>query len=95
MDNRQDDGLPLPLEGNATEVAPLMVDRRQLAEILKVSPRLIQKLQASAHLPAPIRLGRAVRWRGEEIRSWVDAGCPQRDCWELMYPTHLESSPRR
>jgi len=29
----------------------------------------------------PVRLGRAVRWRAEELRAWVEKGCPPRARW--------------
>ncbi len=39
----------------------------------------------SQHLvPAPIRIGRSVRWRADEIRRWIGAGCPARDAWERI-----------
>jgi conjugative relaxase-like TrwC/TraI family protein len=28
-------------------------------------------------VPEPVRLGRTVRWRLEDIHSWIAAGCPQ------------------
>lgn len=55
-----------------------------MAELLGVSERHIWGLNASGRLPAPIRLGRSVRWNRDEIVAWVGAGGPPRDRWERM-----------
>jgi len=34
--------------------------------------------------PAPIRLGRSVRWDESELDAWIAAGCPCRERWETM-----------
>lgn len=54
------------------------------AKLLGISERHLWSLSASGRLPAPIRLGRSVRWRLDELRAWLDAGCPPRDRWEAM-----------
>jgi predicted DNA-binding transcriptional regulator AlpA len=32
----------------------------------------------------PVRLGRAVRFRADELSRWVSAGCPAADRWRAM-----------
>jgi predicted DNA-binding transcriptional regulator AlpA len=32
----------------------------------------------------PIHLGRAVKYRADELARWVDAGCPASTRWEAM-----------
>ena len=59
----------------------------EVAELLNVSTRHIWKLHATGRLPAPIRLGRSVRWRADELRAWLEAGCPSRECWAKMKGT--------
>jgi len=56
----------------------LLTDAAGVARLLQVSPRHVQKLDASGRLPAGICLGRAKRWRVEEIRRWVQNGCKPR-----------------
>jgi hypothetical protein len=29
-----------------------------------------------------MRIGRATLWRADELRAWVEAGCPRRAEWE-------------
>lgn len=46
-------------------------DTRQLAEHLGMSPRYIQQLVKEGRIPF-IRLGRSLRFRQDEIATWVD-----------------------
>jgi len=56
----------------------------EVAKILSVSPRHVWSLDSSGRLPMPIRLGKSVRWRRDEIHAWIEAGAPTRDRWERM-----------
>ncbi len=64
------------------EPPPMLLDRPALACTLGVSLRSIDKLRARGGLPGPLRLGRSVRWRRDEIAAWLAAGAPPRDVWE-------------
>ena len=59
-----------------------MINDRQLAERLGVCRASIWRLLSAGRLPEPIRLGRNVRWRENEITDWINADCPPRDKWE-------------
>lgn len=52
-----------------------------LAARLGLGRATIYRQVAAGRLPAPIRIGRAVRWRRAEIEDWVAAGCPPRSRW--------------
>lgn len=62
----------------------LALTARQAAKLLGISTRHLWALNSSGRLPAPIRLGRSVRWRRDELQAWLDANCPSRDKWEAM-----------
>lgn len=62
-----------------TTVETELVTVKAVAGMLSVSQRQVWKLYASGRIPAPVRLGRSVRWRRLEIEEWVAAGCPARD----------------
>lgn len=64
----------------------LAMPAAELAKQLGISLRHLHALNSSGRLPRPVRLGRSTRWRAEEIRRWLDAGCPARDRWEAMRP---------
>jgi predicted DNA-binding transcriptional regulator AlpA len=56
---------PLPIE-------PLL-SVTDLARILAVSRRSLERLRAAGKLPRPdLHLGRSPRWRAETIRRWLD-----------------------
>lgn len=63
-----------------------LLDVRQLATRLRLSPRQIWKLNSSGKIPAPVRIARSVRWDADTIASWVRAGCPSRDVFEARLP---------
>jgi len=37
-----------------------------------------------APIPQPVRIGRSLYWRTEELKAWVAAGCPDRGTWIAM-----------
>jgi prophage regulatory protein len=39
---------------------------------------------AAGRIPAPIKLGGRTLWRTQELRAWVEAGCPDRRVWEAL-----------
>lgn len=44
-----------------------LLTRRDIAERLQISVRQVHRF----HLPAPVRLGRLVRWRQEDVDNWI------------------------
>jgi excisionase family DNA binding protein len=57
----------------------LLIDSRQAAKLLNVSPRTLWAMQKSRSMLPPIRIGRAVRWSLEALKKWIEAGCPKPD----------------
>jgi excisionase family DNA binding protein len=55
----------------------ILIDSREVAKLLKVSPRKLWKMQDTGEMPPPVRIGRAVRWSYEALKKWVDSGCPK------------------
>src|SRR5690348_10946534 len=80
--------IPTPAKWSRDEapdaVAPLAYTADDLARLLQCSKRHLAAMHSSGRLPRPIRLGRSVRWRADELRAWLDAGAPARDRWEAM-----------
>ena len=73
--------LPGDQPTSAPVVEPLLLSARDLAAILRFGLRTIRSMDAAGKLPAPIRIGGSVRWRLDELRAWLDAGCPDRETW--------------
>ena len=55
-----------------------------LSQCLRISQRQCWRMSKRGLLPAPLRIGRCVRWRLSEISEWLQAGSPARDQWETM-----------
>jgi excisionase family DNA binding protein len=55
---------------------PLLISVDELAMILKISPRSVWRLLSAGKMIEPIRIGGAVRWRFQEVKNWIDQGCP-------------------
>lgn len=70
---------------NATkQTAEKLLTAQAVGEMLSLSKRQIFRLNSSGKIPAPIRIGGAVRWSAEEISAWLAAGAPDRKTWESV-----------
>lgn len=56
-----------------------------LAALLHCCRRTIYRRNDAGEIPAPVRIGRQVRWRTAEVLAWLDASCPRRDRWEPIW----------
>lgn len=54
---------------------PLLLDVRQVAEILGCSARHVARLAHEGRMPRPVHVGALARWRVAEIESWIEHGC--------------------
>jgi len=61
-----------------------LISAKTLGQMLSLSKRQIHRLNSSGKIPAPIRIGGAVRWSAEEISAWLAAGAKDRKIWEAM-----------
>jgi predicted DNA-binding transcriptional regulator AlpA len=59
-----------------------LVNTRQTANLLDVSERKVFAMQTEGRMPAPLRIGKAVRWRKRELEAWIDAGSPPLRDWK-------------
>jgi len=62
--------------------APLLLTAKQAAKTCSKSLRTWRMWDSAGWIPQPIRIGRSTLWRADELRQWVDAGCPRREEWE-------------
>lgn len=59
--------------------SPLILTIGEVAELLKISVRSVNRLDSARWMPMPIRILGCKRWRRLEIEAWVAAGCPKSD----------------
>lgn len=62
----------------------LTVSAKELAIMLGVSVRQIWRLNAAGMLPRAVSLGGSRKWLRKEIEAFLEAGCPDRETWEMM-----------
>ncbi len=66
-----------------------------VATLLGISERHLWTLNATGRLPAPIRLGKAVRWSTAELRDWLQAGAPTEPPGKQQKGTGNDRHPAR
>ena len=60
----------------------LLIDMREASKLLKVSQRTIYAMHSQGRMPKPIRIGSAIRWPYNQLKAWVDSGCPETNQWK-------------
>lgn len=68
---------------------PLLMTAAEVGEQLRKSERQVYRDDATGRIPRPVRVGRAVRWRRDELIVWIGAGCPDRETWDSMRDAYL------
>ena len=69
---------------NKTDQTCQLLSAKTLGEMLNLSKRQVFRLNSCGKIPAPIRIGGAVRWSADEISAWLAASAPDRRTWEVM-----------
>ncbi len=59
-------------------------DAKTFGQRLSLSKRQIFRLNACGKIPAPLKIGGAVRWEASIIEDWLAAGAPDRKSWEAI-----------
>ncbi len=62
----------------------MLMNVQDVARELRVSSRHIWAMLSKGAIPAPLRAGRAVRWRRDDIERWIAAGMPARQAFEAQ-----------
>ena len=68
----------------ATTPINQLLNAKSLGQVLALSKRQVFRLNSCGKIPAPIRIGGAVRWSAQEVSAWLAAGAPDRKTWETM-----------
>ncbi len=58
------------------ELKPLLIDAREVAQLMGVSLSHVRRLADRGALPSPRKVGRLIRWSRREIEEWIAGGCP-------------------
>lgn len=69
------------LHGRLPDDSGLLIDTKELAGLLNIGSRTLWRLTQMRAVPAPVHLGRMVRWRLAEVLAWIEADCPPQREW--------------
>ena len=53
-----------------------LLTAQEVAAMCGVVPDTVRRMSDRGSMPAPVRLGRAVRWRLGDIDEWIADSCP-------------------
>lgn len=62
----------------------LAIDAQAAGALFGLSERAWRRLDVTGQVPAPVHIGRNVRWRLSELARWARRGCPDRDTWNSI-----------
>lgn len=54
----------------------VLIPASRVARMLQVSTRTLWRLCAAGKVIGPVKIGRNVRWRRDELMRWIADGCP-------------------
>jgi predicted DNA-binding transcriptional regulator AlpA len=63
-------------------VEPLLISAAAAAQMCGRSVASWWRDHSAGRIPAPLKLGGRTFWRAEELRRWIEVGCPPRKLWE-------------
>jgi predicted DNA-binding transcriptional regulator AlpA len=74
-------------------VTPLLVPASVAGPMCGRSEASWWRDHAALRVPAPVKLGGRTLWRVEELRRWVESGCPARPEWETRQAAQAGGRP--
>lgn len=64
------------MKSAVTKQSAMLINAKELAEMLSVSARHIWRMKATGKLPKAVEIGNCIRWKLVEISDWLTMGCP-------------------
>ena len=60
--------------GGASDL-PALLTINDMAKLLRCSIRTVARMRRDGHVPSPLKIGGALRWRVDVVKAWIDQGC--------------------
>ena len=77
------------MQENTPSDASLLIKDVEVCRFAGIGRATFHRLRAAGKIgPQPVRLGRAVRYRRDEVLRWIAAGCPDSASWRAMEAQH-------
>jgi predicted DNA-binding transcriptional regulator AlpA len=71
--------------GDALADDVMLIDAEGVCARLSIGVSHLHAMRRAGKFPlAPVHLGRAVRWKTDDLVRWVSAGCPAADRWRML-----------
>jgi predicted DNA-binding transcriptional regulator AlpA len=71
-----------------------LIDMKNLARLVGVGQRMTWRRLSKGVVPKSMSItGKVTRWRADEIRAWIESGCPPQDEWEQMRESRFSDWP--
>ena len=64
-----------------TEEMKKLLAGRDAALVCGVTPRLWRLWNKMGYTPMPVKIGKLLFWKHQELDAWIEAGCPRREDW--------------
>ena len=68
-----------------TTPRPVLLTRRDLAEVLRISSRTLDRMRAGGDILDPLPGAGCPRWHPAEVATWVAAGRPRAEVWRRLH----------
>lgn len=82
-------------DGDVLAVDAALLTAEQAWTLCGLSKSAWYKYHSAGKIPAPVRIGGALRWRRDELLAWINAGCPSRTKWEAIISAVATKPGRR
>lgn len=53
----------------------VLLTKEQVAGMLQMSTRTVYRKAMDGEIPAPIKIGRCIRWRRDIMLAWIENNC--------------------
>ena len=70
--------------GTSPRPSRLLLRAEDAAALCSTSTRTWRTWGTIGKIPRPIHIGRIPFWRYDELKAWVEAGCPNRVTWDAI-----------
>lgn len=60
-----------------SELTAVLVTKRDAAKICGIGTSTLDRYRCAGYFPQPVRIGTALRWRVDELMTWIEEGCPR------------------
>jgi len=77
-----------------SDLSSILLPTAVAAKLCGVSIRTWYLWDQLGKIPTPVRIGRKLFWRRDELSAWFDASCPPREEWIFRPKKTLEKSAK-